>query len=331
MATKKKFHEPLSTAMQPLSDAEKLVPRVDGVILVSAPVSNYNGDPDAEGAPRIDADGYGIISNVSIHRKIRDTILMMANNPAISMFKDDLDHNQIFVLPNSIRTEQTLKVLDLDPKSNLAKVFASYDNTSDKKEESSEKSNKAPMATREERAMVANKVCESYIDTRLFGQVLNVGGVTGAMHFEHAFSVDPVEIQDMGITTGQVANKKEAKEKVGTMGRTRFVKYALFPLRFHLNPEYARLNHLTYKDYENVLEVLKFVFSMTNSANRHMQLERMFIFEHDNPLGSMPDAKLRKVVQIEKTTEIPNSFDDYKVVLDTEMLKQYPGITVKEY
>ena len=330
MTKKTKFTEPLSTAMKPITDTDQLVPRVDGLLLVSAPVSNYNGDPDAEGAPRIDADGYGIISSVSIHRKIRDTILMMTNNPAISMFKDDLDHNQIFVLPNSIRTEQTLKVLNLDPKSNLAQVFAGYDKTANKSEGSSEKTS-GPIATREERAMVANKVCESYIDTRLFGQVLNVGGVTGAMHFEHAFSVDPVEIQDMGITTGQVANKKEAKAKVGTMGRTRFVKYALFPLRFHINPEYARLNHVTRKDYENIIEVLKYVFSLTNSANRHMQLERMFIFEHDNPLGSMPAAKIRKVVQIEKTTEIPNSFDDYKVVLDTALLKQYPGITVKEY
>lgn len=331
MATKTKFHEPLSTAMKPLTDIDQLVPRVDGILLVSAPASNYNGDPDAEGAPRIDADGYGIISNVSIHRKIRDTILMMAENPAISLFKDDLEHNQIFVKPNSIRTEQTTRVLDLDPKSNLAKVFAGYDSTSSKGEESSEKSNKAPMATREERAMVANKVCEAYIDTRLFGQVLNVGGVSGAMHFEHAFSVDPVEIQDIGITASQVANQKEAKEKVSTMGRTRFVKYALFPLRFSINPEYARLNHLTRKDYENVIEVLKYVFSMTNSANRHLQLERMFIFEHDNPLGSMPDSQLRKVVHIEKTTEIPSSFDDYKVILNTELLKKYPGITVKEY
>lgn len=325
-----KFNEPLSTAMKPLTDTDQLVPRVDGILLVSAPTSNYNGDPDAEGAPRIDADGYGIMSNVSIHRKIRDAIQMMLDNPAVSLFKDDPEHNQVFVKPNTVRTEQTVKVLNLDPKSNLAKVFAGFDSTTSKNEGSSEKTS-GPIATREERAMVANKVCEAYLDTRLFGQVLNIGGISGAMHFEHAFSVDPVEIQDIGITTGQVANKKEAKTKVGTMGRTRFVKYALFPLRFSINPEYARLNHVTRKDYENILEVLQHVFSLTNAANRHLQLERMFIFEHDNPLGSMPDAKLRKVVKIEKTTEIPNSFDDYKVELDTALLKKYPGIKVREY
>lgn len=50
------------------------VPRVYGVLVILAQKSNPNGDPDASGAPRTDSFGHGIISPVSVKRRLRDMV-----------------------------------------------------------------------------------------------------------------------------------------------------------------------------------------------------------------------------------------------------------------
>lgn len=45
-----------------------------GVLIIEATMSNPNGDPDNGGAPRIDPDGFGLITDVSVKRKFRDIV-----------------------------------------------------------------------------------------------------------------------------------------------------------------------------------------------------------------------------------------------------------------
>ena len=45
-----------------------------GVMIIEAINSNANGDPDADNDPRTDSSGYGMITGVSIHRKLRDLV-----------------------------------------------------------------------------------------------------------------------------------------------------------------------------------------------------------------------------------------------------------------
>lgn len=48
--------------------------RIDFAGIISARMCNPNGDPTNGNAPRTDWDGYGIISDVCLKRKIRDRL-----------------------------------------------------------------------------------------------------------------------------------------------------------------------------------------------------------------------------------------------------------------
>lgn len=62
----------------------KILHRIDFLALLSVSCANPNGDPLCGGRPRTDLDGYGIITDVSIKRRMRDRLEAMGENILIT-------------------------------------------------------------------------------------------------------------------------------------------------------------------------------------------------------------------------------------------------------
>ena len=321
MAQKKKNPTaPINSSLN--NNVADLPPRAEIVLLLSCINSNYNGDPDDEGRPRQDADGYGVMTPQCLKRKIRDTLGIYRDDDDIDLF--DPETNQIFVEKNSVRTSKMKDSINCDKYPEIMKALTAKDSSSDKKS--------GVLVSREARAYAADTLCKKFVDTRTFGQVLgNIGAITGPVQVETAISVNKVDITDRCITAEQVANESEAESKKSTMGRQSSAKYALFPFFIHVNPFRAKETGFSKKDYHNLITLLKEAYDVTNSSVRFLQFEKMFIFEHADKRGSMPTAELRKVVKIKQKAESPSSFDDFEVTLDKDMISKHEGIIVTEF
>lgn len=147
-----------------------LTHKIDFKVIASVTNANPNGDPLNGNRPRQNFEGYGEISDVAIKRKIRNRL-------------QDLGE-RIFVQSDD-RADDGLKSLKdrLDSVEELKKIAA------DKK--------KADVTRFSEIA------CQTWIDTRSFGQVfafkgleLSVG-VRGPVSIQTAVSVDPIDINTM--------------------------------------------------------------------------------------------------------------------------------------
>ncbi len=62
----------------------RLLHKIDFMALISVCGANPNGDPLCGGRPRTDSDGYGIITDVCIKRKLRDRLSDMGENILIT-------------------------------------------------------------------------------------------------------------------------------------------------------------------------------------------------------------------------------------------------------
>lgn len=62
----------------------RLMYKIDFMALISVSGAAPNGDPLCEGRPRTDSDGYGIITDVCIKRKLRDRLSEMGENILIT-------------------------------------------------------------------------------------------------------------------------------------------------------------------------------------------------------------------------------------------------------
>ena len=316
----KKVTAPITTAMKTDTNQE-FAPRADILLVVSCTNTNPNGDPDDEGRPRTDLDNYGIISAGSLKRKVRDTVEDY-NDESVGFF-DDPEHNKIFVQKQSVRTQQIANTLDFTGRDTLKKAVTAKDSPS-KKEEGKKES---IVVSREDRAYAATELCKQFLDVRMFGQVLGtIGAIDGAVQFEHAFSVNTVDIEDMGITSSQVANGVEAKTKDRTMGRNSRVKFALYPICIHVNGIRARKNGFTRADYERMLAILAEMFDNTNASGRTIQFENMYIFEHESLRGNMPLKAFRKAITFDVKTDTPKSMDDIEVNIHRDIIDSYQGI-----
>ncbi len=146
--------------------------RHDALLLVEVIDSNPNGDPDAGNQPRIDPEtGHGLITDVSLKRKVRDTVdLMRATLP-------HPDRYGIYVTAGTAL------------------------NTIHEARQGSGCRQRRPRETRQE------WLRDHYFDIRMFGAVMTTGTkeywagrVTGPVQFGMARSLDPIVPTELAIT-----------------------------------------------------------------------------------------------------------------------------------
>ncbi|MBB5183948.1 type I-C CRISPR-associated protein Cas7/Csd2 [Catenisphaera adipataccumulans] len=275
--------------------------KIDFVLLVSANNANPNGDPLNGNRPRETYDGRGEISDVCIKRKIRNRF-------------QDLGQ-KVFVQSTDRSDDGCTSLSDRAKKNN------------ELKKELDKKKN----------ADVENFVriaCKEWIDVRTFGQVFAFGekkseekgkgisiGVRGPVTIQQAISTDPVDIVSMQITKS--VNNAEGKGKApDTMGKKHFVDFGLYIVKGSVNVQLAEKTGFSQEDADVLKEALKTLFENDESSARpagSMEVCELIWWQHKDKTPKVSTAKVHRSVHVKRKdgVEIPHSFDDYEVTVDS--------------
>ena len=276
--------------------------RFDFVFVFDVKDGNPNGDPDAGNLPRVDAEtGMGLVTDVCLKRKVRNYV---------QVSKNCAEGYDIFIKEKAVLNTLIDKAHeDEDVKEAKDKTMAARD-----------------------------FMCKKYYDIRTFGAVMstgkNAGQVRGPIQLTFARSTDPIIASEHSITRMAVATEKEAEKQSGdnrTMGRKATIPYGLYVGYGFVSANLAKQTGFSEEDLELFWEALKNMFDIDRSAARGlMSAQKLIVFKHDSELGNAPANKLFDLVKIEKkdNNDVPRSFFDYNVTIDTENLPQ--GVTIEE-
>ena len=276
--------------------------RFDFVFVFDVKDGNPNGDPDAGNLPRVDAEtGMGLVTDVCLKRKVRNYV---------QVSKNCAEGYDIFIKEKAVLNTLIDKAHeDEDVKEAKDKTMAARD-----------------------------FMCKKYYDIRTFGAVMstgkNAGQVRGPIQLTFARSTDPIIASEHSITRMAVATEKEAEKQSGdnrTMGRKATIPYGLYVGYGFVSANLAKQTGFSEEDLDLFWEALKNMFDVDRSAARGlMSAQKLIVFKHDSELGNAPANKLFDLVNIEKkdNNDVPRSFFDYNVTIDTEKLPQ--GVTIEE-
>lgn len=277
--------------------------RYDFVLLFDVKDGNPNGDPDAGNLPRVDAEtGQGLVTDVSLKRKVRNFVgLLHGEQPPY----------EIYVKEKAILNKQHERAYQAIPDG--AAILAG----DDKKRKGGDKVEEA-----------RQWMCQNFYDVRTFGAVMstgiNCGQVRGAVQMTFARSIDPVIASEHSITRMAVATEKEAEKQDGdnrTMGRKFTVPYGLYVAHGFVSAHLADQTGFSETDLELLWQALAEMFEHDRSAARgEMATRGLYVFKHEGKLGNAPAYSLFERIKAEKQVEVPRSFKDYVVSVDTDNL-----------
>lgn len=276
--------------------------RHDLVFLFDVVDGNPNGDPDAGNRPRTDDEsGQGLVTDVALKRKIRDTIALAAG---------DDPRYRVFVQAGyalNPRLEESYIAVGLKPEKGL-KV--------------------TPEKASEARAWL----CDRYVDIRLFGAVLSVGNtpalgqIRGPVQVTMARSIDPVLPTDHAIT--RVTQTRQAdidKGESTEMGGKWTVPYALYRAEIYYSATRGGQTGVDSRDLDLLHRSLEMMFDHDRSATRGRLAPRgLYVFSHSDAFGAAPAHRLTERVRVghaessgrEPGDTAPRSFSDYVVSVD---------------
>jgi CRISPR-associated protein Csd2 len=294
--------------------------RFDFILVFDVQDGNPNGDPDAGNLPRIDPEtGHGLVTDVCLKRKVRNYVLL--NKNAAKGF--DIFVKEKAVLNRLIEGAYSDCQIDLEAKPKNAA------DGEKRKDKGSGQGSEVDQARK--------KMCEAYYDVRTFGAVMstgaNAGQVRGPVQFTFSRSVDPIVPLEHSITRMAVATEEEAEKQSGdnrTMGRKATVPYGIYVCRGFVSPSLANQTGFSEADLALLWEALENMFENDRSAARGlMSTRKLFIFQHESPLGNARAADLfdRVTIKCKEGVEAPRAFTDYIVQVNDKDLPT--GITLQ--
>ena len=276
--------------------------KVDFIALVEVSNANPNGDPLAGNMPRTDANGYGMISDVAIKRKIRNRM-------------QDMGY-PIFV--------QSRDRIEDDVKSLQARFEKEF-NSKDTDETITKGSNEKWLDVRSFGQVI------TFLKKSI--------GIRGPISISIAKSLLPITSTTMQITRS--TNGMEAKNDSGrssdTMGTKHFVDHAVYVIYGSVNAYFAEKTGFSDEDLAVVKECLLTLFENDASSARpegSMAIRDVFWFTHGSKLGTVSSAKIRDLLQWQEPQVEVNrlvSYSDYHIQLDQEKVAEYEaqGLTVE--
>lgn len=268
--------------------------KIDFKVIVSVTNANPNGDPLNGNRPRQNFEGYGEISDVAIKRKIRNRLQDMGER--IFVQSDDRADDGLKSLKDRVDAVEELKKIAADKKKADGDLFRSI-------------------------------ACQTWIDTRSFGQVfafkgleLSVG-VRGAVSIQTAVSVDPIDINSMQITKSVNSVSEGGGKSSDTMGTKHFVPFGLYVFNGSINVQLAEKTGFSKEDAEKIKEALVTLFENDASSARpegSMAVEKVYWWEHPSKMGKVSSARVHRSVKIKKRAESerPKSFEDYAIQVE---------------
>ncbi len=262
--------------------------KIDFIVTATVSMANPNGDPLSGNMPRLDYNGYGVISDVCIKRKIRNRLQQMGEN--------------IFV-QSSDRSDDGKKSLE----SRFNEKFPSSKNESDD--------------------FIAKEASDTWFDVRAFGQVITFQkksiGIRGPVSISMAKSVSPVTVETMQITRSVNGVEKDSKAS-DTMGTKHFITNATYVIKGSINAYFAEKTGFSNDDAEKIKEALRTLFVDDASSARpdgSMEVKEVFWFKHNCKIGNVSSAKIFEL--LEYSTENDESYEALNIHINKEKLGEY--------
>jgi CRISPR-associated protein Csd2 len=278
--------------------------KIDFAVIVSVNNANPNGDPLNGNRPRVNYEGFGELSDVSIKRKIRNR-LMEANKDWIFVQSDDSRNDDYRSLKS--RAEGVLKGVDMK---------------NDKK--------------------YREAACKQWIDVRAFGQVFAYSGkkgkagekgsesggdeagvsigIRGPVSIHPAFSVATVQdrISSTQITKSVSGEGDGSKRGSDTMGMKHRVDHGVYVFYGSMNPQLATKTGFSDEDAEAMKEAIKTLFRNDASSARpegSMEVYKVYWWEHNSNNGQYSSAKVHRLIDVKTNKDDPKSIEDYTITL----------------
>ncbi len=265
--------------------------RHDAVLLFDVVDGNPNGDPDAGNQPRTDDEtGQGLVTDVAIKRKIRDTV---------SLLRGDDPRYGIFVEAGHALNTRIEEALAANP-------------------------GKADDAQRwlcEHYFDV--RMFGAVLSTGAKG---GAGQVRGPLQLTFGRSIDPILPTDHAITRVTQTRQEDIDKGERTeMGSKWTVPYGLYRAHIFFSAPRATKTGVTSDDLAALWQAISVMFDHDRAATRgEMKTCGLYVFSHPDALGVAPSAELTKRVSITRTNpdKAPRSHTDYQVVVDESGLPE---------
>jgi len=279
----------------------------DLTLLIDVTDGNPNGNPDEGNRPRVDDEtGHGLITDVSLKRKVRDTIALAAEAQGLDLARFGIFVEAGHALNTRLEESYIVKGLELGKKIDEAKAAKA-------------------------REWLANR----YVDIRLFGAVMStgktqsLGQIRGPLQFGMARSIDPILTVDHAIT--RVTQTTQADIDAGErteMGGKWTVPYGLYRAEIHYSAVRGKQTGVSAEDLDLFVTTLVNMFDHDRSATRgEMATRGLYVFSHTNAFGVAPAHTLSARITARKiSTGEPRTFQDYKIDVDDAGLPD--GVTL---
>jgi CRISPR-associated protein Csd2 len=306
--------------------------RYDFALIFDVRDGNPNGDPDAGNMPRMDAEtGHGLVTDVALKRKVRNFVALVKDQDQREP-EAGQKRFEIYVREKAILNHQHQRAyaaLKLDAVEAVTDAPAEADLLTPAAEETDTKKKPAKKEKRKGSAEDVSKardwMCQNFFDVRTFGAVMstgtNAGQVRGPVQLTFARSVDPVVALEHSITRMAVATEGEAEKQQGdnrTMGRKNTVPYGVYVAHGFVSSFLAKQTGFGEDDLELLWQALAQMFEHDRSAARgEMSTRGLYVFKHNSELGDAPAHALFERIQIKKTADVPRSFNDYEITVNT--------------
>lgn len=264
--------------------------KIDFAAIVCVNNANPNGDPLNGNRPRVNYEGFGELSDVSIKRKIRNRL--METGQSIFVQSDDNRVDDYRSLRN--RAEGMLKNVDVKD---------------DKK--------------------YREAACKEWVDVRAFGQVFAFKGgeeagvsigIRGPVSIHPAFSVAPVldRISSIQITKSVSGEGDGTKRGSDTMGMKHRVDHGVYVFYGSINPQLATKTGFSDEDAKAIKEALVTLFRNDASSARpegSMEVHKVYWWKHNSTNGQYSSAKVHRLLEIKPSKDEPKSIEDYEISL----------------
>jgi CRISPR-associated protein, Csd2 family len=259
--------------------------RHDAVLLFDVVDGNPNGDPDAGNQPRTDDEtGQGLVTDVAIKRKIRDTV---------SLLRGDDPRYGIFVEAGHALNTRIEEALTANP----GKV------------------DDAQRWLCEHYFDV--RMFGAVLTTGAKG---GAGQVRGPLQLTFGRSIDPVLPTDHTITrvtqTRQEDIDKGERTEVGSKWT---LPYGLYRAHVFYSAPRAAKTGVSGDDLAVLWQAISVMFDHDRAATRgEMKTCGLYVFSHPDALGVAPSAALTRRVSVTRVDpdKAPRSHTDYRVVVD---------------
>lgn len=269
--------------------------RIDFAGIISAIRCNPNGDPLIGGRPREDMDGYGLILDVCLKRKIRNRLEEYGYDILLTTMVTEGPSSLREKIKNEKDLVQLEKNKDLEQFRKLA--------------------------------------CEKWIDVRAFGHVFafkdffgNVStGIRGPVSIGTAYSLEPIDVIDLQITRSINVNtpKNKYERDTSTMGLKYIVEKGIYVFYGSIFPQLAEKTGFNEDDAELIKQAMANMFDNDASSARpsgSMVMERLYWWTHNRKIGQYSQARVFRSLKVTPEENAPY----FKVELD-----ELPGLDVE--